>query len=36
MEQDFGLDECRWEIVKAIIDENPLLREKVKSYIETA
>jgi hypothetical protein len=34
MKNDFGLEEFRWQIMKAMIDENPELREKVRSYIE--
>lgn len=27
-------DEIRWQVVKAMLDEFPNLREKVKNYIE--
>jgi len=27
-------DEIRWQVVKAMLDEFPTLREKVKNYIE--
>ncbi|MEM2440114.1 MAG: hypothetical protein QXJ77_02730 [Candidatus Bathyarchaeia archaeon] len=27
-------DEIRWQVVKAMLDEFPTLREKVKRYIE--
>jgi len=27
-------DEIRWQVVKAMLDEFPTLREKVKHYIE--
>ncbi|MEM2281311.1 MAG: hypothetical protein QXZ68_04910 [Candidatus Bathyarchaeia archaeon] len=27
-------DEIRWQVVKAMLDEFPTLREKVKKYIE--
>ena len=27
-------DEIRWQVVKAMLDEFPTLREKVKAYIE--
>jgi uncharacterized protein YdaU (DUF1376 family) len=27
-------DEIRWQVVKAMLDEFPSLREKVKAYIE--
>jgi inorganic pyrophosphatase len=34
--EDFGeFDESRWEIVKALLDEYPTLKEKVKTYIAT-
>jgi hypothetical protein len=34
--EDFGeFDEFRWEIVKALLDEYPTLKEKVKTYIDT-
>jgi len=27
-------DEIRWQVIKAMLDEFPALREKVKAYIE--
>jgi len=27
-------DEIRWQVIKAMLDEFPTLREKVKAYIE--
>ncbi|MEM3736104.1 MAG: hypothetical protein QXH40_05900 [Candidatus Bathyarchaeia archaeon] len=27
-------DEIRWQVIKAMLDEFPNLREKVKAYIE--
>lgn len=27
-------DEIRWQVVKAMLDEFPTLKEKVKAYIE--
>ncbi|MDH7607123.1 MAG: hypothetical protein QHH12_05080 [Candidatus Bathyarchaeota archaeon] len=27
-------DEIRWQVVKAMLDEFPTLREKVEAYIE--
>jgi len=29
-----GNDELRWQIIKAMLDEFPNLKEKVKEYIE--
>ena len=29
------IEEFRWQIVKAMLDENPVLKEKVRSYVET-
>jgi hypothetical protein len=28
-------EEIRWQVVKAMLDEFPTLRKKVKSYIKT-
>jgi hypothetical protein len=28
-------DEIRWQVVKAMLDEFPTLREKVRSYVAT-
>jgi hypothetical protein len=35
MKKETGLEEIRWQVVKAMIDEHPALREKVKSYVQT-
>jgi len=29
-------EEIRWQVVKAMLDEFPALRKKVKNYIKTA
>jgi hypothetical protein len=29
-----GNDELRWQIIKAMLDEFPSLKEKVKKYLE--
>lgn len=29
-----GTDELRWQVIKAMLDEFPSLKEKVKEYIE--
>jgi len=29
-------DEIRWQVVKAMLDEFPTLRQKVKNYVKTA
>jgi hypothetical protein len=29
-------EEIRWQVVKAMLDEFPMLRKKVRSYVETA
>jgi hypothetical protein len=34
MEACLGNEEIRWQIVKALIDEFPALRSKVKTYVE--
>ncbi|MGQ9624970.1 MAG: hypothetical protein ACUVT9_06325 [Candidatus Bathycorpusculaceae bacterium] len=28
-------NEIRWQVIKAMLDEFPILREKVKSYLKT-
>jgi hypothetical protein len=28
-------DEIRWQVVKAMLDEFPTLRQKVKTYVKT-
>jgi hypothetical protein len=30
---EFGKEEIRWQVVKAMIDEFPTLKQKVKNYI---
>ena len=34
MKTNIGNEELRWQVVKAMIDEFPSLKNKVKSYIE--
>lgn len=34
MKQDIVTEEIRWQIMKSMLDENPLLLQKVKSYVE--
>ncbi len=34
MKNSLGYEEIQWEDVKAMIDEFPSLRNKVKTYIE--
>jgi hypothetical protein len=29
-------EEIRWQVVKAMLDEFPTLRKKVRNYVETA
>lgn len=29
-------DEIRWQVVKAMLDEFPILKQKVKNYVKTA
>ena len=29
-------EEIRWQVVKAMLDEFPILRQKVRNYIKTA
>jgi hypothetical protein len=29
-------EEIRWQVVKAMLDEFPMLRKKVRNYIKTA
>jgi hypothetical protein len=31
--QKVEFDELRWQVVKSMLDEYPLLKEKVKGYI---
>ena len=34
MKNKIEIEEFRWQIVKAMLDENPMLREKVRIYVE--
>jgi hypothetical protein len=34
MKSDVEIEEFRWQIMKAMLDETPSLVEKVKSYVE--
>jgi hypothetical protein len=34
MEKPKGTEEIRWQIVKAMLDEYPNLRELVKNYVD--
>jgi hypothetical protein len=34
MSANLGSEEIRWQILKAMIDEFPALRKKVRTYIE--
>jgi hypothetical protein len=34
MNSEIGTEEFRWQIVKAMLDEYPALKEKVKNYIK--
>jgi hypothetical protein len=35
MDVDQKNEEIRWQVIKAMLDEFPTLREKVKSYLRT-
>lgn len=35
MNVEFGDEEFRWQVVKAMLDEYPSLREKAETYIRT-
>ncbi len=34
MKGEIGQEEVRWQVVKAMIDEFPTLRNKVRDYVE--
>ncbi len=34
MKSQIGDEEIRWQVVKAMLDEYPTLKEKVKNYVE--
>lgn len=34
MKTNLGNEELRWQVVKAMIDEFPALKSKVKTYLE--
>jgi hypothetical protein len=36
MKNHSNKEEIRWQVVKAMLDEFPTLREKVRNYVETA
>ena len=36
MKNNRNIEEIRWQVVKAMLDDFPALRGKVKSYIEKA
>jgi hypothetical protein len=36
MENYQDKEEIRWQVVKAMLDEFPTLRQKVKNYVRTA
>jgi hypothetical protein len=36
MANHFNKDEIRWQVVKAMLDEFPALRKKVRNYVQTA
>jgi hypothetical protein len=36
MKRNSSIEEIRWQVVKAMLDDFPSLRGKVKSYIEKA
>jgi hypothetical protein len=36
MENYQDKEEIRWQVVKAMLDEFPTLRQKVKNYVQTA
>lgn len=36
MKSNHNTEEIRWQVVKAMLDDFPALRKKVKSYIEKA
>jgi hypothetical protein len=36
MKKQVEVEEFRWQVIKAMLDENPSLREKVKIYVSSA
>jgi hypothetical protein len=36
MRSNHNTEEIRWQVVKAMLDDFPALRKKVRSYIEKA
>jgi len=36
MKNQCNKEEIRWQVVKAMLDEFPTLRKKVRNYIKTA
>jgi hypothetical protein len=34
MNEELRNEEIRWQVVKAMLDEFPAIREKVKNYLE--
>jgi hypothetical protein len=36
MKSHYNTDEIRWQVVKAMLDDFPALRKKVRSYIKKA
>lgn len=34
MSTDSKVEEIRWQVVKAVLDEFPTLKERVKGYLE--
>jgi hypothetical protein len=36
MKSNHNIEEIRWQVVKAMLDDFPALRKKVKGYIEKA
>ena len=35
MKNQIEINDVRWQVVKAMLDEDSALREKVRAYIET-
>jgi len=36
MAKNSNKEEIRWQVVKSMLDEFPILRKKVRNYIKTA
>jgi len=36
MAKHLNKDEIRWQVMKAMLDEFPVLKEKVRNYVTTA